>query len=67
MENAWNAVRAAVQEGDNLEAALWYYADNLAPLLIGRLRNVGDKRTLARLKSELSAFDSRSGKWKRHR
>lgn len=65
MENAWDAVNAAVRQARDLRTATERQAFWLADLLVGNLRNVDSHSLLSKLKKELRDFDMVTGKWKK--
>lgn len=64
MTNAFDEVRAAVEEAREQLRAADSVAYNMAHLLRGRLRKVEDRYVLAALKRELHDFNATTGKWK---
>lgn len=64
MENAWDAVSAALAESRRIDAAIKDHAAKIARLLPGRLRYVSDD-VLTDLKNELRDFNIHTGKWKK--
>jgi hypothetical protein len=63
-DNAFDDVRAAVEQAKFQLAAADGVANNMAKLLCGRLRKVGSTMALAELKRELSDFNMHTGRWK---
>lgn len=64
MSNAFDDVRAAVEQAQFQLQAADSVALNMARLLKGRLRKVDSASALAALKRELQDFNIQTGKWK---
>jgi hypothetical protein len=64
MSNAFDDVRAAVDQAKFQLQAADDVAGNIAYLLQGRMRKVWNTSVLAALKRELSEFNIQTGKWK---
>lgn len=64
MTNAFDDVRAAVEQAQAQLRAADMVATNMASLLRGRLRKVENVGFLAQLKRELHDFNIQTGKWK---
>lgn len=62
--NAFDEIRAAIAQAKFLNDAVDSQANAMVDLLQGRLSKVSTYR-LARLKKELSMFNSHTGKWKK--
>lgn len=63
MENAFDAIRVAVQAARVLNQSVDNQANALADLLDGRLRHVTSYR-LKKLKAQLREFNAHTGEWK---
>lgn len=63
--NAFDDVRAAVDQAKHQLEAADSVAQNMARLLKGRLRHVYDTAALAALKHELRDFNIQTGRWKK--
>lgn len=63
--NAWDTMRAAVNEAETTLRAADRYADELAAMLAPRIRHARDVDDLRTLKRALRDFDMTTGKWKR--
>lgn len=64
-ENAWDVMRASIQQAQSTLRAVDAYANSMADVIVGRLRKVDDADTLRALKRELRDFDMVTGRWKR--
>ncbi len=64
--NAFDEVRAAVDQAKSQLAAVDSVCNNMAHLLKGRLRNVSG-HVLRDLKRELADFDANRRVWKEHK
>lgn len=63
MNNPFDELRVAIEQGRNLKRAAESQANALADLLEGNLRAVSHSR-LQRLKKELRDFNMQTGRWK---
>jgi len=64
MSNAFDDVRAALELAKFQLEAADSVANNMAKLLVGRLRKVGSANALAALKRELHDYNIQTNKWK---
>lgn len=64
MSNAFDDVRAAVEQAQAQLQAADMVATNMARLLVGRLRHVGSHNAISALKRELHDYNIQTGKWK---
>lgn len=67
MDNAWDEMKRALAQARAANMAADSHAEDMAILLVGRLRNIKSHsgvRALARLKRELRDFDLRTNIWK---
>lgn len=64
MSNAFDDVRAAVEQAKFQLQAADSVATNMAHLLLGRLRQVSSRSLLTKLKRELHDYNAATGKWK---
>lgn len=62
-DNPWDLMRAAVDRARNTIRAANHMVNQLAPLMVDRLRHV-DSADLVRLKRELRDFDAHTKRWK---
>lgn len=64
MSNAFDDVRLAVSEATDVNRACDANTNDMARLIVGRLRFV-HRNTLRQFKHELQKFDMRTGEWKK--
>lgn len=64
MDNAFDTMRAALDQARFANQAADQYAERMAQMLVGRLRHCGGD-TLAKLKRELRAFNIHTKEWRR--
>lgn len=57
---AHNQAQLTIRQADSI-------AEDMARLLVGRLRKVGSDCTLKKLKRELAAYDAHTKRWKESR
>lgn len=57
-------IAAIIDQHSREQRTLDQRSGRIAELLVGRLRHVGSRSTLAKLKAELTKFDSRTGDWR---
>ena len=64
----WNELWAKINDAERTFKHADIMAENMARILVGRLRHVGDtyssKRTLVKLKKELQDFNAKTMVWK---
>jgi len=63
--NAWDEMRAAIDEARDRLRAADNCASDMASILRGRLRRVNSTYELRELKRELRDFDMTTGEWKK--
>jgi len=64
--NAFDQLRDALAAASDLERARTHYANAMARLLVGQLRNV-DGHVAAELKTELEGFNRHTLRWRKPR
>ncbi len=65
MSNAFDDMRAAVNQAEVQLLAADHVAENMAHLLRGRLKSVSSYSTLSALKKELANWDMHKKEWKK--
>lgn len=63
----WDDMRAAFADAKRTVDQADSIADDMARMLVGRLRKVGSDYTLKKLKRELAAYDAHTKRWKESR